>query len=227
MACLGRARRGLSYRQGKRALAAHDAAAAVKLFRAAVASCPADERGLLASYLYWLSVALRRLGNDGLAIKALASAQRLEPRGHSRSVYARVANQYGMPKAACAEHDDYRAFCSIQLRKYLSGAPGGRFDSQEEIDAVLSIIAGAWLRLGEARPFADASCNDKLRAFRDVSIEYPTLRERGLGMETRVIPVDFFRGKALKANDRCTCGSGLPYGKCCGRVRLPYEAERD
>ncbi|HPE89712.1 MAG: SEC-C domain-containing protein [Spirochaetaceae bacterium] len=227
MACLASARRELSYRQGKRALAAHDAAAAVKLFRAAVSACPAAERRELARDLYWLSVALRRLGKDGLAIKALANAQRLEPRGRSRALYARVANQYGMPKASCAEHDDYRAFCSIQLRKYLSGAPGGRFDSQDEIDAVLSIIAGAWVRLGEERPFADAGCEDKLRAFRDVSIEYPTLRERGVGAEARVIAVDFFRGKALRADDRCTCGSGLPYGRCCGRVRLPYEAERD
>lgn len=226
MACLGRARRELSYLQGKRALAAHDAAGAVRLLRVAVASCPADERRELARYLYWLSVALRRLGKEGLAVKALANAQRLEPRGRSRLLYARVANEYGMPRAACVEHDDYRAFCSIQLRKYLSGAPGGRFDSQDEIDAVLAIIAGAWLRLAEAKPFADASCDDKLRAFRDVSIEYPTLRERGLRAEARVIPVDFFRGKALRADDRCACGSGLSYGMCCGRVRLPYEAER-
>lgn len=214
------------YRRGKRALAAHDPTKAMRLLRLAVDACPASDRIELSRRLYWLSISLRRLGKDGLAIKALASAQRLAPRGRARDMYERVANAYGMPRAACAEHDDYRAFCSIQIRRYLEGVPDHRFENQQEIDAVLTMIADAWLRLGSSQVLAAASCDEKLKVFKSAGIAYPTLRERH---ETRcgaVIHADFIRGKALQADDRCTCGSGLPYRMCCGRTRLPYEYER-
>ncbi len=216
----------IEYRQGRRALASHDPTRALRLLRSAVDACPASDRTELSHRLYWLSIALRRLGKDGLAIKALASAQRLTPRGRARDMYERVANGYGMPRAACTEHDDYRAFCSIQIRRYLEGVPDRRFENQHEIDAVLTMIADAWLKLGTAMALATSSCDEKLRVFKNAGIEYPALRERRETRQGAVIPADFVRGKALQPDDRCTCGSGLPYRMCCGRVRLPYEYER-
>ena len=141
-------------------------------------------------------------------------------------MYERVANDYGMPRAACAEHDDYRAFCSIQIRRYLEGVPDRRFENQREIDAVLTMIADAWIRLGSSRPLETASCDEKLKAFKKAGIEYPALRERPGMPQGAVIHADFVHGKALQPDDRCTCGSGLPYRMCCGRIRLPYEYER-
>jgi len=211
--------------QGKRALAAHDAVTAMRLLKKAVDSCPATCRTKLAQRLYWLSIALRRLGKDGLAIKSLASAQRLAPRSRARDMYEHVANGYGMPKAACVEHDDYRAFCSIQVRRYLDGIPDRRFANQDEIDTVLTVIAGAWVRLNEQENLDKASCDDKLRTFAEVGIEFPTLRQRRRP-SGKTIAVSFTRGQAMKADDRCSCGSGLPYRMCCGRTRLPYEKER-
>ncbi len=216
----------MDFRQGKRALATHDPVRALRLLRSAVDDCPASNRTELSRRLYWLSIALRRLGKDGLAIKALASAQRLSPRGRARDMYERVANDYGMPKASCVEHDDYRAFCSIQIRRYLDGVPDRRFGSQEEIDAVLTMIADAWLKLESATTLRTASCDEKLRAYRSAHVEYPALRERREVRLGTVIAADFVRGKALRPDDRCPCGSGLPYRMCCGRTRLPYESER-
>lgn len=218
--------RKAEYRRGMRALAGHDPATAIRLLRSAVDSCPASDHAELSRRLYWLAIALRRLGKDGLAIKALSSAQRLSPRGRARDMYERVANGYGMPRAACVEHDDYRAFCSIQIRRYLDGVPDRRFQSQEEIDAVLKVLADAWLRLNATGSLGKASCEEKLKAFRDAGIEYPALRERRDTRRVSVIAADFVRGRALKADDRCTCGSGLPYRMCCGRTRFPYESER-
>ena len=218
--------RKAEYRRGMRALAGHDPALAIRLLRSAVDSCPASDRAELSRRLYWLAIALRRLGKDGLAIKALSSAQRLSPRGRARDMYERVANGYGMPKAACAEHDDYRAFCSIQIRRYLDGVPDRRFQSQEEIDAVLKVIADAWIRLSAAVPLDAASCDDKLKAFRDAGVEYPALRERRAARRESIVVADFVRGRAVQPDDRCTCGSGLPYRMCCGRTRFPYESER-
>lgn len=223
----GRDRPSQRYSSGMRALAAHDPLAALRLLREAVDECPASAPRELSRRLYWLAIALRRLGKDGLAIKALASAQRLAPRSRARSMYERVANGYGMPKAACREHDDYRAFCSIHLGRYLAHAPERRFADQAEADAVLAIIADAWLSLarsrGEERPFASVGCDDKLKAFKAVRIDFPALRERPGLADAAVIQVNFRAGKAVEPGDRCPCGSGLPYRRCCGRVRAPYE----
>lgn len=215
----------IEYRQGKRALASHDPTRAMRLLRSAVDSCPASDRIELSRRLYWLSIALRRIGKDGLAIKALASAQKLTPRGRARDMYERVANNYGMPRAACAEHDDYRAFCSIQIRRYLESVPDHRFENQQEIDAVLTMIADAWVKLVSSQLLKASSCAEKLKTFRKAGIQYPVLRERHEFSPGMVIQADFVHGKALQSEDRCTCGSGLPYRMCCGRVRLPYEYE--
>jgi len=223
----GRDRPSRRYRLGKRALAAHDPQAALRLLREAVDECPASAPRELSLRLYWLAIALRRLGKDALAIKALASAQRLAPRGQARAMYERVANGYGMPRAACAEHDDYRAFCSIQLGRYLARVPERRFSSQAEAEIVLAVIAQAWLSLRrsneESQPLSSLDCDDKLKAFRAVRIAFPALRELHGEGRAQVIPVNFRSGSAIEAGDRCSCGSGLPYRRCCGRIRTPFE----
>jgi len=215
----------IAYSLGKRALSAHDAVTALRLLRTAVDGCSADRRAVLERRLYWLSIALRRLGKDGLAVKALSSAQRLSPRGQARDAYKHFANEYGMPRASCSEHDDYRAFCSIQVRRYLERVPDRRFSHQAEIDTVLTTIADAWLRLRNASAYRHDTCDDKLNTYREVVIDFPALRT-GVGINPcRTIAADFFQGRAIRPDDRCACGSGLPYRMCCGRTRLPYETE--
>jgi hypothetical protein len=216
----------LAYMLGKRALAGHDPVTALRLLRLAVDACPAKRHTELSRRLYWLSIALRQLGKDGLAIKALSSAQRLAPRGRARDLYANFANGYGMPKSDCAEHDDYRAFCSIHIRRYLDTVRDRRFSSQEEIDAVLRIIADSWLRLNSNKAIVKVACEDKIDAFRETEIEFPSLRSMPKVANGRTITVNFMKGRTMDSADRCSCGSGLPYRMCCGRIRLPYEQER-
>ena len=161
---------------GKRALAGHDPVTALRLLRLAVDICPAERHAELSRRLYWLSIALRQLGKDGLAIKALSSAQRLAPRGRARDLYGNFANRYGMPKSDCAEHDDYRAFCSIHIRRYLDSVRDRRFSSQEEIDVVLRIIADSWLRLNTKKTIKRVACEEKLDVFKETEIVFPALR---------------------------------------------------
>ncbi len=209
---------------GRRALAAHDPARALPEFRAAVDAVSADSGRTLARYLYWLAVALFKLGKLDLAIKALASAQKLEPRGRARAFYCRASNEYGMARASCSEHDDYKAFFSIQVRRYLATVPGGRFADEVEMETVLAVIADAWIRLAKTTNLDAEDCSGKLSLFRAVRIQFP-----GFGGEPRagrILAGDFGLSAAAGPVGRCPCGSGLPYQRCCGRIPIPGEHVR-
>jgi len=217
-----------AFSAAKRALKNHDPARALPRMREAVAGCPVSLHQELAKRLYWLSLVLFKLGRDGPAVKALASAQKLDRRGHGRAMYQRKVNGYGMPRASCTEHDDYKAFFSIQVRRYLSGIPGRRFANQEELEEILKLIAAAWVSLGKTGVLPAGSCADKLEAFREVQIDFPALRERSapFGTAARTLAANFRTGEQVYAHSRCPCGSGLEYSRCCGRIRMPFELDQ-
>jgi hypothetical protein len=217
-----------AFSAAKRALKNHDPAGALPLMRQAVADCPVSLHHELAKRLYWLSMVLFKLGRDGPAVKALASAQKLDRRGHGRAMYNRKVNGYGMPRASCMEHDDYKAFFAIQVKRYLSTVPGRRFASQEEMEEILKLIAAAWVSLGRSKSQPVGSCADKLDAFREVQIDFPALRERSAasGAMATTLTANFRTGEQVYADSRCPCGSGLAYSRCCGRVRMPFELDK-
>ena len=213
----------------RRELARHRPDLALEPLRAAVDSCPAALKGELARRLYWLAVALLRLERMELAIKSLASAQKLRPRGIARSAYVRRVNVYGMPKRATPELDDFWAFYSIQACRYLTTRPARRFAATAEKDLVTKTIAAAWLELRRSGKLQHAGIEARLKLFNAAKVVFP--RPVGLGFggaapaESCVeqVSVDFRRGRRVKAEDRCPCGSGLPYCQCCGRTKSPLE----
>ncbi len=208
------------FRAGLRALSRHDPQTALRLFREAADSCSADRHGALARYLYWLAVPLLRLGRSELAVKSLASAQKLQPRGYARTLYGHMINGYGMVSTGCRENDDFRAFFSIQLRRYLGSRPGARFHGDAERDAVSRIIADAWIGFRKGHPLSERSCSEKLKLFRSHEIVFPL----GFVDRGRILEANFRRGEAQTADGKCPCGSGLPYRQCCGRTVSPQEA---
>lgn len=162
-------------------MANHDAAAALPYLRLAVDQCPPERRTELSRRLYWLSMALRRLDRQTLAIKALASARQLSPRGPvSRSFY-NITNGYGQPRCACEEHDDYRAFFSVQVKRYLWTVPGQRFADNSEMEIVLEVIAKAWLQLQKEISLDGLDCRTKLACFDKYRINFPVLRQGSVG----------------------------------------------
>ena len=224
-----------------RELARHRPDRALEPLRAAVDDCPALRKVELARRLYWLAVALLRLDRTELAIKSLASAQKLRPRGVARDVYVHRVNAYGMPRRDSPELDDFWAFYSLQACSYLGTRPGRRFAAAAEKDLVTKTIAAAWMELKRSGKLVGRSVEERLGLFRAAKLAFPV----PVGLGGRVVPlserdtslpglrdsspcadplkVDFKRGKRVKATDRCPCGSGLPYCQCCGRTRSPLE----
>jgi len=205
------------FRAGKRALARHRPDLALRSFRIAVAACPATSPEFLSRYMYWLAQALLKLDKPELAIKSLASAQKLRPRGPARSAYLLRANEYGMCRRASADLDDFYAFYSLQACSYLRRKPGGRFDSNAEKDAVTKLIADAWRVLARCGRLKGLSAAKKLELFKNGSIALP-LFSLNAEPQGKVIIANFRRGMAITGSDRCPCGSGLPYIRCCGRT---------
>jgi hypothetical protein len=209
-------------RRGKRELFRHRPDLAVRSLRKAVDSCPATKPGKLSERLYWLAIALFRLDRPELALKSLVSAQKLRQRGVARSAYSRRVNEYGMLRRQSPEIDDFYAFYSIQSCAYLGRKKDGRFDSQSEKDSVVRLIGDSWRAASRSGRIKGLGTAEKLALFREWPIAFPTF---GVIAERRGsrIEADFRRGGIQGCDDRCRCGSGLPFRQCCGRTVSPSE----
>ncbi|MBL8965441.1 MAG: hypothetical protein JNG85_00455 [Spirochaetaceae bacterium] len=218
---------------GKRELARHRPDLALAPLREAVAACPASHAADLAERLYWLAVALLRLDRAELAVKSLASAQKLRPRGHARRAYTLRVNDYGMPRRSKPELDDFYAFYSIQACRYLSARAGNRFGSNGEKDAVTRIIAESWTGLRGSGRLAGLCSGKKLVLFKSWPVAFPSFvsglsghQGQGKGQKGQpgeIVAGNFKSGRAQGLDERCSCGSGLAYRCCCGRLASPRE----
>lgn len=213
-----------AYEAGKRALRLHRPDIALRFLREAVAECPASCPGELSERLYWLAVALLRLDRSELALKSLASAQKLRPRGIARRAYVRRVNDYGMPRRSRPELDDFYAFYSIHASRYLATRPGARFASMDEKDMATRLIAESWKTLSASGRLVGRSAGEKLALFRSWPVSFPPMLLSGAvhgGTDASVLRVNFRRGMIVDPDDRCPCGSGLAYRCCCGRLASP------
>ena len=206
-------------RKGLRELAMHRPDRAIGTLRLAVDAIPPACSEDLSHALYWLSVALLRLDKRELAVKSLASAQKLRRRGYARRVYLRSINDYGMPRQPTTELDDFYAFMNIQLAAYLAKKARNRFDSFQERETIFRIILDAWKDIRKGNLLLDRECGEKLLLFRRTRPSFPSF---GLGTSARVVIRAAFgtvQAAGSNAARRCGCGSGLPFSQCCGRVK--------
>ena len=213
---------------GLKQLAGHRPDQALETLRMAVESIPPACPEELSRALYWLSVALLRLDRRDLAVKSLASAQKLHRRGFARSAYLRRINGYGMVRQPTVELDDFYAFMNIQLAAYLSRKSRKRFDSFQEREAVFKLLLDAWKSISEGTLLNGRESCEKLVIFQKMKPSYPRF-DIGSSLSTanRATRTSFgFRvgfgptqQRDALLSSRCGCGSGLPYTQCCGRVR--------
>ncbi|PKL06912.1 MAG: hypothetical protein CVV53_01920 [Spirochaetae bacterium HGW-Spirochaetae-9] len=216
-------------RMGLKQLASHRPDQALETLRLAVNSIPPACPEELSKALYWLSVALLRLDRRDLAIKSLASAQKLRRRGYARSAYLRRINDYGMIRQPTAALDDFYAFMNLQLASYLSRKSRKRFDSFQERDAVFKILLDAWKSISEGPLLDDRESCEKLILFRKIKPSFPRFdfgSSPGIASSMIRTSIGRTKGKVFgahqqgndQAQGRCGCGSGLAFTQCCGRV---------
>ncbi|HOV93944.1 MAG TPA: hypothetical protein PLT87_03590 [Spirochaetales bacterium] len=217
--------------RGIKALGQHRPDKAVNFFRSATESVEATKPVELAKTLYWLAVALQQMGQSDLALKSLASAQKLQRRGYARKLYVRATNQYGMLKRSCQDLDDFFAFMHLQLAKYLSKRPGHRFTSLEEHEAVMATLFDAWKSIQSSGFLEGQTCAEKVLYFRNLRLAFPVVNEGMLVRPRCTRGAENFDGSASSRSNSveevlsgpCPCGSGLPYLQCCGRIKSVRE----
>ena len=209
-------------RRGLRQLSAHRPDQAVRSFRVSVDGCPATRPSELSRNLYWLAIALLQLDRPELAVRSLASAQKLRPRGFARSSYISRVNAYGMCRRSTPELDDFYAFYSIKASMYLGAKKKKCFDSNTEKDAITRLIGDAWHSLSSSNKLLGLIAAQKLTVFKTWPISFPFF---GLGKarNDNILSANFRLGTKQRGEDRCSCGSGLDFLRCCGRVYSPRE----
>ena len=162
--------------KGLGSLARHHPAQAIHFLQMAMEECPASRSRQLYRICLFLGVALKRMGFCQSAIKSWTSCQRLNKRGHTRKMLARLTNSYGMERRANPQEDDWQAFVSIQTARYLMGKNKRTFSTPAEKDMIADLIHDHWLILMGSGELEGKSSCDKLSFFRKVSIVFPWTR---------------------------------------------------
>jgi hypothetical protein len=206
------------YGKGLGSLARHRPAEAVKSLQAALEECPPSNSRDLYKICLYLGVALRRIGFPQSAIKSWISCQRLNKRGPTRKMLSRYTNCYGMERQDSSEADDWQAFLSLQTVRYLLGKNKRTFSTRAEQDMIRDLINDSWQELKSSTDFRAMSGCDRLASFRAVRIVFPSVVLAESHLDGPVITVNFQTKQKVGLNDRCSCGSGMPFMLCCGRT---------
>jgi hypothetical protein len=208
----------LHYDRGLGSLARHHPADAVKSLKSALEGCPPSRTRDLYQICLFLGVALRRMGFPQSAIKSWVSCQRLNKRGPARKMLSRYTNSYGMERQDSSDADDWQAFSSIQIARYLIAKNKRAFSTQAEHDMIVDLVRDSWTDLKASNDLSRLSSCEKIKAFRASRIVFPSIFPADRRSEGDVIAVNFQTKQRVGLEDRCSCGSGMPFMLCCGRT---------
>ena len=205
----------VDYHRGMRSLSAHDPSGAILFFARAVQNCPLSRSEELTKTLYYLGIALRRIGYCNSAIRSWVTSLKMKKSKHTRALLQRFCNPYGMAKQECQDQDDWQAFYSIQLMSYLRGFGKQTLSDQGERSMIHDIVREEWRRLKHSGALEGRTPEEKYEIFQKTKIDFPLFYFSRVN--DPVVRVNFVEGRKIKPADPCPCGSGLPYNCCCGR----------
>ncbi len=210
------------FARGKRELAKHRTKEALTEFHRALELCPADQRSDITQILFYLGASLHKLGYSGFAVRSWSMAAGLEKSGNCSRMVERMTNSYGMVRGREDEDENFRAFRSIQLSRYLASRGTRKFGSLPERDMVNDVIRAAWDTLSESVNIQELTIPMRLGLFRHHVVVFPYL-ECPENWECNVTSFDFRAKRKISDENECSCGSGRSYITCCGRI--PSEDE--
>ena len=205
----------VDFHRGIRYLSGHDPVRAIESLSRAVQKCPVYRSEQLTKALYYLGVALKRVGYSNSAIRSWVTSQKMKKSRHTRALLDRFCNDYGMAKRDCQAEDDWQAFYSIQLMRYLKGFEKRTLSDRVERSMILDIIREAWSRLQASGVLQGCTSEEKYEIFQNTKIDFPLFYYGSL--RDPVVQINFSEGRKLRPGDPCPCGSGLPFRCCCGR----------
>jgi hypothetical protein len=201
---------------GLLALKRHRPRVALSHLDQALRGCPEARGAELARMLFYLGVTLRRLGLANPAVRSWIACQKVAKRGYGGKMLDRYANEYGMDRQGSSDEDDRLAFAAVHMGRYLRSRSGRQFQSQTEKRLVGALIHSHWEELLREHDLSRMTASAKCELFRSVTIELPAFV--GVHDDRRIV-VDFACGRRVFEEDRCSCGSGRPFGACCGRIQ--------
>jgi hypothetical protein len=203
--------------KGKNLLSHHDASGALKAFKDALKLCPPRECICTSHLLFFIGIALKRLGHYNCALKLWISANRIKKSKRIKKMIERYANGYGMLRQATEEIDDRNAFFSIQIQRYLDRKHDKKFSTQAEQDVVFELLNDYWINIQKNSILCNKSVEEKRKSFHRIKIPFPYfIMPKYFG--DSVLNVNFTNCEHKSASSRCFCGSGLPFAMCCGRT---------
>lgn len=205
--------------RGLQRLSAHDPSRALKYFQKALEACPVYERKGLARVLYFTGITLRKIGLYDSAVKSWNAAKRVCKSPLYLNYTRRFSNEYGMARQAHPDLDDWRAFYSIQIGKYLKTKKSHAFGTLAEQDMIRDLIFDAWQELVRSGRLVGKSPKEKLKEFHNHEIIFPYF----LVPETLSISLGQI-AKEKQGMRLCPCGSGMPFYLCCGRRQGGWSA---
>jgi hypothetical protein len=205
--------------RGKEHLARHSPDKALDDLKTALELCPVESTKNLSKVLFYLGIALTKLGCANSALKCWLTSQKLHKTSYATKMIKRFSNEYGMIKQQTELLDDWKAFYSIQLAKYLRTKKNNEFTNTAEKDMIDDLIRDYWNTLNDMDLLASKTHEEKVRLFKRVKIVFPFVLDRTAeAVSSDIISVDFREKQSLAPTDRCFCGSGLRFGMCCGRT---------
>ncbi|MBN1685815.1 MAG: SEC-C domain-containing protein [Spirochaetales bacterium] len=208
----------IAYARGKAFLSLHDPERALKSFEQALAECPVGRSKELGKILFFLGVTLKKLGLSGCALRSWSAARKLDKHNFSDKFLERFTNRYGMIRQETPELDDWNAFYSIQLGRYLATKRSKKIGTDAENDMIWDLIREGWNELRQSVDLSILSSCERLALFGNYRIVFPFFSVPAAQESYESIPVDFTRQRRISFDDKCLCGSGLPYRLCCGRI---------
>lgn len=188
-------------------------------YRQMLASCSGENEAEVAELFTRIGHLLLRLGLKEQALSSWRSSLRLQPAHEVREKVLELLNQYGMIRCGSRREDDFKAFASVQIGKYLSRKSKRCFGTLAEADMVMDLISDYWYELERSERLMRMDCSDKVFFFREIRIEFPICNDQS----DQCIAYDFRGRRVMEPGDSCHCESGLPYYACCGAIVDPAD----